>query len=158
MKHNFGFALLALAAAAAIACATACSSSSNASSSASDTTSAATQAPAASPAAAGGADGAQAFAANCSSCHQANGQGVVGAFPPLAGNATVTGDPKAVIHIVKYGLTGKVVVGGKTFDGTMPPWTTLPDATIASVVTYIRSSWGNSASAVTTADVAAVKK
>ncbi|MBV8489096.1 MAG: cytochrome c [Candidatus Eremiobacteraeota bacterium] len=148
--------MFALVAAMAL---TACSSSDNSSSSSAAASSApaatdaaATQAPAA------GGDGAQAYSANCSSCHQANGQGVAGAFPPLAGNATVTGDPKKVIHIVKYGLTGSITVAGKTFNGTMPPWQTLPDAQIASVITYIRSSWGNSASAVSAADVSSVKR
>ena len=112
------------------------------------------------PAAAGAAgNNAQLYLANCSSCHQANGRGVVGAFPPLAGNATVTGDPKTVIHIVKYGLTGKVQVANGTYDGTMPPWGgQLSDAAIASVVSYIRTSWGNAANGVTAADVRAVAR
>lgn len=151
--------------AAAFACmaAVAMAACSNASNQSSSTDSGAassaesSSAPAATQAAATGG-GAQAFAANCASCHQSNGQGIAGAFPPLAGNPTVTGDPKTVIHIVKYGLSGKIDVGGKTFNGNMPPWGALGDATIASVVTYIRSSWGNSASAVTADDVSAVKQ
>ena len=71
----------------------------------------------------------------------------------------MSGDPKAVIHAVKFGLTGKVQVGSDSYNGVMPPWgSQLSDAQIASVVTYIRSSWGNTGSAVTAADVAAVKK
>lgn len=129
--------------------------------------SAASSAPAsaAATAAAGASNGAEAsvgatvFATNCSSCHGATGAGLPGAFPPLAGNPVVVGNPATVAHIVKYGLTGKVVVKGNTFNGIMPAWHgQLSDAQIAQAITYIRASWGNQASAVTPAEVAAVKK
>jgi len=62
-----------------------------------------------------------------------------------------------VIHIVKYGLKGQIVAKGVTYNGEMPAWgTQLSDADIAAAVTYIRSSWGNKAGAVTTAEVKAV--
>jgi mono/diheme cytochrome c family protein len=103
--------------------------------------------------------GETAYTANCASCHQANGKGLTGSFPPLAGNPVVTGDPKKVIRIVKYGLSGKIMVGPDSFNGIMPPWATqLSDDAVAGVVTFIRTSWGNKASAVTTAEVGAVKK
>ena len=105
------------------------------------------------------APGAATYNANCASCHQAGGKGLAGAFPPLAGNPVVTGDPANVVHIVKYGLTGKVMVGPDAYNGVMPPWgSQLSDAQIAGVVTYIRSSWGNNAPAVTAAQVSAVSK
>lgn len=98
------------------------------------------------------------FEANCAGCHGANGKGMAGAFPPLAGNALVTGDPDKVIHIVEHGLTGKVVVNGGTYNGEMPSWkATLSSADIANVITYVRSAWGNHASAVTEKQVAATK-
>jgi mono/diheme cytochrome c family protein len=104
-------------------------------------------------------DGAGVYTTNCSSCHQTNGAGVPGAFPPLALNPVVNGDPSKLIHIVKYGLSGKVMVNGQAYDGTMPNWgQSLSDAQIASVVTYVRASWGNKASAVSAADVSAVSK
>lgn len=112
-------------------------------------------------AAAGGASaaaGAKVFTTNCSSCHQANGKGQPGVFPPLAGNAVVTGSADKVIHIVKNGLSGKITVNGATYNGQMPAWKgTLSDSDIASVVTYIRSSWGNKASAVTASQVTSTK-
>jgi mono/diheme cytochrome c family protein len=103
-------------------------------------------------------DGGKVYTTNCSSCHQAQGQGIPGTFPPLAGNAVVTGDATKLIHIVKYGLQGSVTVAGHAYNGQMPAWGkgTLSDADIAAVVTYIRSSWGNSAGAVSTAQVTAV--
>jgi mono/diheme cytochrome c family protein len=104
-------------------------------------------------------DGASVFQTNCSSCHQPTGEGIAGTFPPLAGNPVVTGDPKMVIHIVKFGLNGKISVAGHDYNGMMPPWgQQLKNTDIASVITYIRSAWGNKASAVTPADVAAVSK
>ncbi|MDQ2679998.1 MAG: cytochrome c [Candidatus Eremiobacteraeota bacterium] len=103
--------------------------------------------------------GAKVFSDNCASCHQATGKGLAGSFPPLAGNAVVTGDPLKVAHIIKYGLTGAVTVNGATYNGQMPAWSgTLNDGQIAAVETYIRSSWGNHASAVTTAQVTSVKQ
>jgi mono/diheme cytochrome c family protein len=103
--------------------------------------------------------GAPVYAANCASCHQSNGKGLTGAFPPLAANPTIISDPKKVIHIVKYGLTGKIMVGPDAFNGIMPPWgSQLSDETIANVITFIRTSWGNEASAVTASQVDAVTK
>lgn len=104
-------------------------------------------------------DGAKVYQANCSSCHQATGVGIEGEFPPLAGNPVVVGDPMTVIHILKYGLNGKIAVRGHQFNGMMPAWgQQLSNADIAAVITYIRSSWGNDASAVTEAEVAAVSQ
>jgi mono/diheme cytochrome c family protein len=103
--------------------------------------------------------GSQIFLVNCVSCHQADGEGVPGTFPPLAGNAVVVGDPAKVIHIVKYGLTGRVVVAGKTFNGLMPAWSPqLSDGDIAAAITYIRSAWSNHATPVTADQVSAVSK
>ena len=103
-------------------------------------------------------DGKAIFAKTCASCHQANGQGVPGTFPPLAKNPYVTGDPNKVIHTVADGLTGSISVNGKTYNGQMPAWkSSLSDGDIAAVVTYIRSSFGNKASAVTAAQVTKAK-
>lgn len=104
-------------------------------------------------------DGAKIYAQNCSSCHQPNGQGVKGTFPPLVGNPTVTGFDIHVIHIVKFGLTGPIKVNGVEYNGVMPGWAQqLSDADIAAVLTYIRSSWGNRARAISAARVAAVQR
>lgn len=99
------------------------------------------------------ANGAAVFTTNCASCHASDGKG--GAGPPLAGNALVTGNPAKVIHIVMTGLTGSVQVNGKTYNSIMPAWKgVLSNSDIAAAITYIRSSWGNKASAVTSAQVA----
>ncbi len=144
----------------------ACSKSTTSSSSSASTApqSSAAASPAGSPMAAtspaaANAAGASVYNTNCASCHQATGEGVAGAFPPLAGNPTVTGNATKVIHIVKYGLKGAITVKGKSYNGMMPPWgSTLSNADIAAVISYVRSSWGNAASPVTVADVKAVAK
>jgi cbb3-type cytochrome c oxidase subunit III len=132
---------------------TACGGGSSSSSSAASAAPAGSAAPAVAT-----ADGAKVFDTNCSSCHGATGQGSPGAFPPLALNPAVNGDPAKVIAIVKDGLTTPITVKGQAYHGTMPPWgTSLSNADIAAVVTFVRSSWGNKGSAVTEAQVAAVK-
>ena len=151
--RSFNVLALVIAATLALgACAKGGNSAGTASSAAAQTTSAAQ---------AGNPDsnGAKVYATNCASCHQADGKGVAGAFPPLAGNPAVTGDPEKVIRIVKYGLNGKIEVEGHAFNGMMPSWDSqLSNAQIADAVAHIRSSWGNSASAVTEAQVAATTK
>ena len=100
------------------------------------------------------------YTQNCSSCHGATGMGTPGAFPPLAGNSFVTGDPKQVIATVLNGKQGQISVNGATYNGQMPPWkASLSNKDIANVVTFIRSGLGsNHASAVKEADVAKIKK
>jgi cbb3-type cytochrome c oxidase subunit III len=103
-----------------------------------------------------GRSGAQIFAANCAACHSAHGQGGKVA-PPLAGNPDVAAtDPSKMIATIVKGRSGPLVVNGKTYNGKMPAWTgQLSNAEIAAVATYVRSSWGNAASAVTEQQVAA---
>jgi len=119
----------------------------------------AAQAPSSRPAFAAGTSGAAVFRDNCATCHGDKGQGAPNVAPPLAKNSYETGDPKKVIHTVLHGLTGPIKVNGKLWgDGTMPAWKgSLTNAQIAAVITYVRSSWGNKASAVTEKQVASSK-
>jgi len=100
------------------------------------------------------------FAANCQTCHQANGLGVPGQYPPLAGSEFTTGGSKRPAMIVLKGLQGPVTVKGQKFgSAVMQPWDkTLADQKIADVLTYERSEWGNSASPVTAEQIAALRK
>jgi mono/diheme cytochrome c family protein len=83
---------------------------------------------------------------NCVTCHQQQGEGVEGAFPPLAGSEMVTGSPEQLAAILLHGLHGPLRVKGKVYDGEMPEWgSKLKDEQIAAVLTYIRASFGNSA-------------
>ena len=100
------------------------------------------------------------FAANCQTCHQANGQGVPGQYPPLAGSEFTTGGSKRPAMIVLKGLQGPVKVKGQQFgSAVMQPWDkTLADQKIADVLTYERSEWGNNATPVTAEQIAALRK
>lgn len=92
----------------------------------------------------------QLYVVDCSGCHGIRGQGAVNIAPPLAHNADVTGDPQKVIAAVANGIAGPITEHGVTWNGAMPPWRgTITDKGLAAVITYIRSSWGNHASAVT---------
>lgn len=99
-------------------------------------------------------DGRAVFNRTCATCHQQNGQGIRGAFPPLVGSPFVTGDKARLVRLVLHGLTGQLVVGGARYNNVMPPWKTLSDAELAAVLTYVRSSFGNTAGPVTPQDVA----
>jgi len=105
---------------------------------------------------AGPANGQALFTATCAACHQAGGEGLPGAFPPLKGNSVVgDADPTMHIHVVLNGLQG-AQVGGIAYASPMPPFgTTLSDAEIAAIINYERTSWGNQGAPVTVAQVAA---
>ena len=100
------------------------------------------------------------FMASCAACHQATGQGIVGAFPPLVGNAVVgADDPAEHIATVLYGKPGGGVIDGVTYTSPMPPFAAqLSDEQIAAVINHERTSWGNSATLVTPGAVAAARK
>src|SRR6058998_1099673 len=100
------------------------------------------------------------FAANCQTCHQANGLGVAGQYPPLAGSEFTNGGSRRMGMIVLKGLQGPVKVKGQQYgSAVMQPWDkTLTDQKIADVMTYERSEWGNTASPVTAEQIAALRK
>ena len=83
----------------------------------------------------------------CQACHQADGNGLPGAFPPLAGSEWLTRDPETPIRIVLLGLTGSIEIKGLKFNAIMPP-PALTDEQIAEAITHARTSFGNEAGAV----------
>jgi mono/diheme cytochrome c family protein len=91
------------------------------------------------------------FSANCITCHQATGLGVPGQYPPLAGSEVELGDAtNHLIAIVLKGLQGPVVVAGKPFNNAMQAWEAqYTDQQLASILTYVRSDWGNNAPPIT---------
>jgi mono/diheme cytochrome c family protein len=97
----------------------------------------------------------------CSACHQPNGQGQAGTFPPRAGSVWVNEkEPGRLIRIVLKGFTGPgLKVNGVPFNtaGTMVPWEMLSDDDIAAVLTYVRQEWGNKAPPVTPEQVKAIR-
>ncbi len=100
--------------------------------------------------------GAAVFANNCQACHQADGQGVPDAFPPLAKSDYLNGDKIRAIKTVTGGLQTKLTVNGRDFNGVMPAWS-LSDEDIANVLTYVYSTWGNSGLEVTPDEVKAYR-
>lgn len=95
----------------------------------------------------------------CQACHQSNGQGVTGAFPPLDGSERVLGHPAAFTRILLHGLAGEVIVKGESYNGNMPAWgEQMSDEQIAAVMTYVRKSWSNDAGAVSTELVTQVRE
>ncbi|WP_427914707.1 copper-containing nitrite reductase [Ramlibacter sp. MMS24-I3-19] len=93
------------------------------------------------------------FAGTCSVCHQSNGAGMPGVFPPLAKSDFIAGDIKRAIHVVLNGLNGKVTVNGQDYNSVMPPMNQLNDDEVANILTYVANSWGNKGGTVSKDDV-----
>jgi nitrite reductase (NO-forming)/hydroxylamine reductase len=102
--------------------------------------------------------GEQAYQAHCQACHQADGSGLQGAFPPLAGNDNIMGDPAYVIENILGGRQGQLTVNGVTYNGVMPAMSYLSDQQVADIVTYVLNSWGNDGATVSTDQVAAQRE
>ena len=108
------------------------------------------------------ATGAELYAANCAMCHQANGVGAPGQYPPLKGRIdkiAATAEGKHYLaEVLVYGMAGRIEAGGASYVGYMPSFKQLPDADIASILTWL-SSLGDSkpAPVIEAADIAAVR-
>ncbi len=91
--------------------------------------------------------GARVFDASCSVCHQQNGLGIAGAFPPLAGHVAESfaqrNGREYLVRLVLFGLEGVIIVNGNTFEGAMPPWAQLGDSEIAAALDHVLTAWGN---------------
>ncbi|MGZ3475998.1 MAG: copper-containing nitrite reductase [Polyangiales bacterium] len=103
------------------------------------------------------AEGKALFTTSCQPCHQAEGQGLPNAFPPLAKSDFLMADKKRAIGIVIHGLKGPVTVNGTKFDSIMPPPPGLSDDSIARILSFVRNSWGNTGDVVTPEEVKAVR-
>ena len=92
------------------------------------------------------ADGAKLYA-QCVGCHQANGQGLPGAFPPLAGHVSeilnLKGGREYLILVLLYGLQGQIEVKGMKYSGVMPAYGGLKDEEIAALLNHISTAWGD---------------
>jgi len=89
------------------------------------------------------------YAARCQACHQQNGRGAPGVFPPVVGSEWVTGPLELPVLVVLHGLQGPITVAGVAYNGAMPAWNALlSDEDVAAVLTYIRQLDANNASPV----------
>lgn len=103
------------------------------------------------------ARGTSVYTTYCLACHQADGSGVPNMNPPLIKTSWVLGSKTVLIQQVLKGSVGKVEIDGETFHNSMPPQPQLTDQQIADVLTFVRNSFGNKASIVTTAEVKVVR-
>lgn len=87
------------------------------------------------------------YQSNCLSCHQANGQGVPSAFPPLDLHAAqlvnAEGGRAYLSKVLLYGVMGEIEVDSANYNGVMTPWAHLADEDLANVLNYVLSSWSN---------------
>ena len=97
------------------------------------------------------------YQGTCSTCHQAEGQGLASVFPPLAKSDFLMADKQRSIHVVLAGLTGPITVNGQPYNNVMPAWAHLTDHEIANVLTYVRQSFGNQGEPVADEEVASVR-
>jgi mono/diheme cytochrome c family protein len=102
------------------------------------------------------ARGRELYVKHCFACHQINGQGIPGAFPPLARSDYLTNDLNRSIRAVCEGLSGEITVNGRKYSGAMPP-SIIDDSEAAAVFTYVLNSWGNPGGQVTPEQVREVR-
>lgn len=100
---------------------------------------------------------------SCRTCHRDHGEGIARIYPPLAGSEWVLGDPERLTKLTLHGLWGKIQARGKVFQPSLgvPPMTAVgnmySDEEVAAVLTYVRISWGNDASEISTEDVKRIR-
>lgn len=99
------------------------------------------------------------YETRCLACHQADGGGVPNMNAPLDGASNVVGNDIArLVRIIRYGYNERVALDGLYYSNAMTASPDLKDNEIADLLTYIRNSWSNKASAITIAQVQAAKK
>lgn len=97
------------------------------------------------------------FSGTCSTCHQANGAGLPGVFPPLAKSDYIAADPLRSVGVVLHGLSGKVKVNGQDYNSVMPPMNQLNDDEVANILTYVLNNWGNPGGRISKDDVRKIR-
>ena len=102
-------------------------------------------------------DGKAVYLKYCLTCHQTDGSGVMNMNPPLIQTKWVLGKKDFLVHQILKGSHGTVEIDGDKFQNTMPAQPFLTDEQIADVLTYVRNSFGNKASRVTSAEVKALR-
>lgn len=94
---------------------------------------------------------------HCLGCHQANGRGLRGFYPPLRDSPIVTGDAEPLVALLLHGIEGPLTIDGVTYNQPMPPAPFADDADIAAVATFIRASFDNDAGAIAVDEVGRIR-
>jgi mono/diheme cytochrome c family protein len=85
------------------------------------------------------AAGEETYRAICAACHQVDGQGIAGAFPPLADNPNAL-DAAYVADVIRNGKTGPIEVNGVAYDAAMPALPSLSDAEITDLIAFLATN------------------
>jgi len=93
----------------------------------------------------------------CSVCHQSDGRGIEGTYPPLVDSEWTQGDKGRLIRLVLNGMTGPIEIDGVAYNNVMTPHKFLSDDEVAAVLTFVRENFENDADAVTAGEVARVR-
>lgn len=93
----------------------------------------------------------------CLACHMENGEGVPGLYPTLVQTEGVLGDKNKLIGTVLHGMEGPIKVMGQDYNNVMAKLDYLPDKDIAEVLTYVRTNFGNTGTAITEIEVRTVR-
>jgi glucose/arabinose dehydrogenase/mono/diheme cytochrome c family protein len=101
--------------------------------------------------------GEKVYATYCASCHQFNGKGAVGRFPPLLDASWVTGDKTKLVSVLLNGLEGNIEVNGVGYNGVMPKHSFLTDEEMAAVSTYVRQKFGNRTDSISIEEVKSLR-
>lgn len=86
--------------------------------------------------------GEEIYSAHCAACHQPDGNGLEGTFPPLADSDYLMADKTRAIKQIINGSSGEMIVNGNTYNGIMPS-PQLTDEEVQSVTYFILNAWGN---------------
>ena len=101
--------------------------------------------------------GKEVYNTQCITCHMEKGEGIEGAFPPVAKSDYLMADKNRSIRQILEGASGEMKVNGKVYNGEMPA-IDLTDEQVSDVLNYVRNSWGNKGGAVTPSEVKAERK
>lgn len=94
----------------------------------------------------------------CASCHQSDGSGVSGLYPPISGTKMVNGEKAKLIDIILNGQSGEIEVKGEIYNNVMPSHKHLTDQQVADLLTYVKNNFDNEGGEVTAQEVAEVRK
>ncbi|OEJ99024.1 hypothetical protein A8C32_07555 [Flavivirga aquatica] len=98
------------------------------------------------------------YTTNCVACHMANGEGITGAFPPLAKSDYLMENTKRAAKNIIEGVSGEMKVNGVSYYGAMVAYGALSDQEVADVLNYIRNSWGNKGGLIEVKTIKEVRK